>query len=397
MRCKKGWLETYLNEYVGYDESPKIFHTWSALSAIASALGRKVYVQFARRTNIYPNLYVILTAESATCRKSPAGRASNRLVRKIPGIKFLAKKITNEAIYKALYNENKDGKDAVATVYIDEFQQFICMANVTGETLYSNLIELYDCQEINDYDTKMSGTFPLTNCCLNILACSTQESLQYTMPGSMMGIGLEGRILFIVADEPGRIVSWPLDIEPAESEYNKIEEMLINDLIDISKMKGEFPIAKNAKDYIKKWYETTHQDERLDFINTMMKHYYGRRQTTLIKTSTIIAIGRGHDEITLNDVERALYKLHEVEPDMPRAFKAVIFSPSTKGYEKLLDIIRKEKQVTHSDLFKRVKEDFNVTSFREAIQTFISRDEIEVYEDDKEGRGKKARVYRYIE
>src|SRR4051812_12640199 len=55
------WIESFLEATDGLPV-PRIFLKWSAISAIAGALERKVWVRM-NRMNLYPNMYVLLIAD----------------------------------------------------------------------------------------------------------------------------------------------------------------------------------------------------------------------------------------------------------------------------------------------------------------------------------------------
>ena len=67
---KEGWLQAY-RRYVFKQESPDLFHFWTAMTMISSALRRHVWIDRKAYT-IFPNLYVFLVEESAAARKSTA-------------------------------------------------------------------------------------------------------------------------------------------------------------------------------------------------------------------------------------------------------------------------------------------------------------------------------------
>src|SRR4051812_35383690 len=54
------WIESFLEATNGLP-APSIFLKWAAISAIAGALERKVWVRM-NRMNLYPNMYVFLVA-----------------------------------------------------------------------------------------------------------------------------------------------------------------------------------------------------------------------------------------------------------------------------------------------------------------------------------------------
>ena len=70
MQGRENWVDLYV-DFTEKQESPKIFQFWSAISVIASCLGRRVCL-VRPHFKTFPNQYIILTAETARCRKSTA-------------------------------------------------------------------------------------------------------------------------------------------------------------------------------------------------------------------------------------------------------------------------------------------------------------------------------------
>jgi len=56
-RIYKDWLDAYMN-YGDNTEASALFRKWVGVSTIASALRRKVHLEWHAR--IFPNLYVVL-------------------------------------------------------------------------------------------------------------------------------------------------------------------------------------------------------------------------------------------------------------------------------------------------------------------------------------------------
>ena len=69
-RESKDWINTYL-AYTDNTEPPHLYKEWVAVSVIASALQRKVFLEWGPMT-FYPNMYIILCGPSGKARKSTA-------------------------------------------------------------------------------------------------------------------------------------------------------------------------------------------------------------------------------------------------------------------------------------------------------------------------------------
>src|SRR5882762_4893438 len=98
------FLDLYM-EYTQLQESPERFHLWTGITILAAAMGRKCYLDKGYY-RLYPNLFVILVAGSAKCRKSTGVNIGIDLVKAllpdIPSIKVISGKITPERFINEL-------------------------------------------------------------------------------------------------------------------------------------------------------------------------------------------------------------------------------------------------------------------------------------------------------
>ena len=83
----ENFLQLYLN-YTRAQESPELFHLWTGTTILAAALGRKCWINRGYY-RLYPNLFCILVAGSAKCRKSTAVNIGVRLLTDIDTTKRL--------------------------------------------------------------------------------------------------------------------------------------------------------------------------------------------------------------------------------------------------------------------------------------------------------------------
>ena len=72
-------LQLY-SQLVKESEAPELFHLWSFLTVIGSAMGRRNYLQIGNLQPYFPNLYVILTGGPST-KKSTCLSMANRYVK----------------------------------------------------------------------------------------------------------------------------------------------------------------------------------------------------------------------------------------------------------------------------------------------------------------------------
>ena len=103
VRVAGNWIESYLECTEG-QESPTLFHLWVAITTIAAALRRNVYIRMGH-FRIYPNFYTVLVSPSGTCRKSTAMSIGEGFLRHVEGINIFRTKMTPEALLTFLKEE----------------------------------------------------------------------------------------------------------------------------------------------------------------------------------------------------------------------------------------------------------------------------------------------------
>ena len=70
------WLDEYMH-YTRNQESPALFHKWCGISAVGAALERHISIDMGEEGEkgayqVRPNLFIILVADPALCKKSTA-------------------------------------------------------------------------------------------------------------------------------------------------------------------------------------------------------------------------------------------------------------------------------------------------------------------------------------
>ncbi len=201
----KSFIDLYV-EYTKTQESPLMFHMWTAITVLAAALGRKCYIDkgFYR---LYPNFFTILVAGSGRCRKSTAVSLAVELLDGISTTKVVSGKITPERFIQEIAPE-KDCTPPNILVHATELSVFLTKQNY-GEPLIHVLTELYDCPKFWTYKTKNSGDVHLHDVFLCILAATTPEGIARGIPASALEEGFASRVLFIYQKDTERRNAFP--------------------------------------------------------------------------------------------------------------------------------------------------------------------------------------------
>ena len=124
------WISYYM-KFAQNTESPKQYHLWTAISAIASCLQRKCWIPWGHET-IYPNFYIVLVGP-------PGGRKGTAMKILKPLLQDLDIQMSADSVgsIQALYGEISEAtnehitpkgtniKHRSLTTWSEEFQVFL--------------------------------------------------------------------------------------------------------------------------------------------------------------------------------------------------------------------------------------------------------------------------------
>lgn len=316
------FIETYL-EYVGetWGESPVIFHRWCAVSTLAACLQRKCWLPWGNY--IYPNLFVLLVAESGI-RKSTAMNPAIGLLRYFPpdqvvlgpsstSREALVRRMSDIAFtYKDPREDNEEVTHQSITIFSPEFAVFVAM-NATN--LVENLTNWYDCDENWNYDTITHNLLVIPRLWVNLIGAITPSLVTTHLPQETIGGGLTSRMIFVYAEKKEKIVVFPPEPDLA------LKTKLLQHLSQTLKCSGPFQITEAFKKYYEEWYIESETNPVFD--DPRFRPYMTRRASHLLKLSMIMNASRTTSMlIEEQDIARAEALLRETEFNMPKVFRS---------------------------------------------------------------------------
>jgi len=378
---QENWIDLY-TAYTDKQESPRIFQVWSAISVIASCLGRRVYIDRGYFTT-YPNQYIILAAETARCRKSSAAEiAIDDIVRTSSLIDVLSERLTTEAICVKLSKDT--GVDNSILIFCTELSTFLG-AGAMQSGKVDMLTSFYNCPHARDYLTKNSGKFVCRNICINILACTTLNWMADNMPGTTIEGGFTGRVLFVVGEEPRCI-------EPAvkgglSKDKQLIRQALITDLARIASLNGEFHLDAQSSKLYATWYRKLRISPVKD---PRLSGYYSRKGEHVLKTAMAFKAAEFHVHqekdliINVDHIKRAIWELDNIEKLMPLAYRGASYAKSSKDNDRILRQLEKMGGVCdHSLLLRKNSYYLDAVEFKKVMQTLTESKQVKECTDGK--------------
>ena len=335
-RVLEDWLTAYL-KYTEGTEPPTSYHLWCAISAIASALERKIYIKWGTET-IFPNQYIILIGDSGKCRKGVAFAIIQDLLKEV-GVISSAESITREALIKDIkealnsYSDPEGGSVFHCSICSlqEELSIFLGQADIR---FLADLTDWYNAKPDWTYRTKNMGTDKIQNICFNMLGGTAPDWLVSIIPQEAIGGGFTARCMFIVEEEKKHLVPDP---QPPDL---YLRSKLISDLEYIHIMAGEAKFNKDAKELYIDWYLT--KSAITGVKDPKFNSYNERRATHIKKLCMVLSASRGDDRIiTVQDFNRALTIIETAEKKMSRVFSGLGEARYTKSTTLVLDYIMK--------------------------------------------------------
>ncbi len=370
-----GWLDNYL-KYTEHTESPINYHIWCALSVVAGALQRRVYLRWGLGQVIYPNLYVVLIGASGKTRKGVAIGIAKDFLKSIPTVTVTPESSSGRqamilAMKRAASNfmdptDNKIKFHCAVTSFSEELSVFLGQGDIA---YLASLTDWYDSKDDWEYETVGRGKDSLQGLCLNLCGGTAPDWIQSMIPQEALGGGFTSRIIFVVEDKKRQIVPEYI----IDEETIKLGEMLHRDLERISNLRGEIKFNNEGKELYKSWYisETEKLDNGMPAIDdSRFSGYCERRATHLRKLMMVCSASRGDDLLIIaEDFHKAKGLLENVELNMGKTFGGFGKAKTSDEVEVVMNFIRDAGTTTRKLLLQKFFRDIEPISLSTAEQT----------------------------
>ena len=324
---------------------PKPFAQWSALSAVAGALGRRVWYPMANY-DIRANLFVVLIAPPGRNKSvslilpftkvfskltTPVGTTEDDQsfnsgldqygLRNYP-LYSVQDRITPEKLAVDMTRITRldlrlsspimeEFYDSSVTLITSEFGTFMGRHE---RYLQMFMTDMWDSKAEYSHKTKTSGEYLIKGPCLNWLACATPEQFVDNLPEDARSQGLLSRMLPIYYDGD-RI---PQSLIQERVSDNTVDN-LRDDLADIAKMYGPMTFDKDAFKIVDEDIKAGIPPEPTD---NHLSEYVQRRVSHFIKIAIAVSASRRSTrKIMLEDWEFTKELMFAAEKQMPKALE----------------------------------------------------------------------------
>ena len=357
------WITSFL-EYAEQVESPDRYKMWVAVSAISSALGRKCFMSLGD-LKTYPNTYIVLVGP-AGIRKSTAIGSVESMVREL-NIVFASdecsrQQLITEMIGSGVFDEYSEQNQSTLTVFPDEFTLFLGQRATMIEKIVA-LTRWFDCPPGFKYTLRGQTEEIIENCWITILASTTPSGLEAILSDEISFGGFMSRVMTVYADIVPKFVHVP--------RYDTtLSDMLLNDLLIINDMRGEFTVTDS---FIKAHIDfRENPPEFHTHKKALIAEYAMRRDLHLRKLAMIFSASRSNDMVVdLIDFEMALDVLQDYEQALLRMFDAVSGLPYRACLRAMQLFLDKYFKTNDLITYKRISQEFAMEFPLEDIATCI--------------------------
>lgn len=323
LRILPNWVDAFC-EYAGELTLPSIFTTWTAISAIAAVLERRVYTRLDRDP-IYPNLFVFFVSPPGGGKSRTVNRSTD-IIRQVSRrfgdisvkVKLAPVDITKASLIDSLHqstrlslNDSLDSESSCLYLTADEFGASMSFLD---SGLLSFLSAMYDGRPDWTEARRGRGAKPLVipYPLMNILSGIQPAYLAQNVPDLAWSQGFLSRFVMIYAQGQRRNTIFG-NMNPSMQNRDK----LIRDLTTVFGLNGEVVITEAAQQSMDNFIF-----RREPPAHPRLTHYNARRPVLLAKLAIVASVARGNSMmISEEDAIKAADWMLEVEATMPLIFK----------------------------------------------------------------------------
>jgi len=343
MRRNKDFIDACAQPVKG-SPIPYKFAMWTAISAVAGALGRKCWFSMPHY-DIRPNLFIVLLGTPGTNKSVslilPFYKVFSKLTTPVGteekdnefnsgltqyGLKdyplyLIQDKITPEKLAVEMHKITRWDKrvgtvedmfhDSSLTMVTSEFGTFM---SKSYQYLHMFMTDMWDSKDFFSHQIKTGASQFIKGPCLNWISCATPQQFVEHLPVDAASQGLLSRFLPIY-HEGERI---PQSLLQEKVSDDTLEDLRY-DLSLIASIHGKFMFDEETKEVAEKDMKIFIPPESKD---PNMAEYNQRRVSHFLKVAMSINASRvGNRIITLSDWERTKEIMFAMEDKMPKALE----------------------------------------------------------------------------
>lgn len=370
------WIKAYL-DYTQYSEAPSKFHFWTAVSVVAGALRRRVWLDQGYFQWV-PNFYIVFVSPPGIISKSTTADIGMSLLRQVPGVRFGPNSLTWQSLTKDLAEategiELPDGEIYPMSALTIVAGELGSLLNFEDREMIDVFVDLWDGKRgLWHRKTKTSGEDKIENPWVNILGCTTPAWIRRNFDRYLLGGGFTSRTIFVYGSEKRQLVAYPgYEIESKSPDQKDKQLKLIQDLELVGLLMGNYTLDSAAREWGEDWYKRHYERYRsLDPNDEGITSFMARKQTQLHKLGMVLAAAK-RDKLVIQKEELIFADkiLDAVEADLPEIFGRIAERDEVQDAVALLAIIAQRKKIELGMLYRQV---FNRMSKRQYDDALMS-------------------------
>lgn len=320
------------------DETPENYNAWSALSALGSIVGAKIWMMNGKFT-VYPNLYVILLGPPGNAKTTAMKRARRVIDHFKDAIPMSADCQTKESICKDLAALTQTFQIGDVLKSWTPYSMFITeLSHLLGANsmhMIDFLTTIYDIAPDNyKAKTKHQGTDEIACPCINLLACTTPEWVTLYLKQDIISGGFTRRAILVNEEWTTKRIPRPM----ATAEQDRAYAKLIVEAEALHLLKGQMvwhPDAERAYDH---WYTTLEIPTDLD-----TRSFHRCKHNQILKIGILVAAAAHPTDLTFyrEDFLTAVELVRTIEGRLSQVFRSM-------GRNELKTVMDKALQLLNS-------------------------------------------------
>ena len=310
----------HYRDYVSGTEAHPTYHTFAALVALSSIIGRRVWIDQGI-FEVVPNLYVVLVGPSGN-RKTSAMTPAKNLIREL-GLPFSAECVTKEKLVLDVQEQERivtDMPEQYKTAF-GVYSPMTCMVTELSEFLGAGglgminfLVTIYD-QRVYDIRTKNKGSSVIKGPYLSLLACTTPDWITIYLRQDVISGGFSRRAIFVLETAKSGRIAFPTitpEMDQAWKDLVAYSRVLLN-------VKGPFTWDDEARTFYTNWYNSL-----IIPTDPTLAGYYESKHIQLLKIAMLLSLSEDTSLVLKKrDLEFGLALLGLAEINMPRVFSGM--------------------------------------------------------------------------
>src|ERR1700744_856350 len=349
------WILDYCSAVNNISESPVAFNLWCAMSVIGSVMKKRVWISRGLY-KVFPNQYIVLVAPpgigkgaamhpALSFAKGQKPNLANYMSDRITAPKIIERLSAGFASTSIANGVIVQGIEASCTLQATELATFLG----SSDWMTQFLCDAWDRGEF-EYDTKNKGTNIVSGMCVSLLGACVPEFVQSINRDRSVAVngGFTARTIFVFAKEKSKSIVWPYGFD--DHRMAKLKDDLEHDLIQITKLNGEFVFEPLARTAFERFYNSIKHDE----VDTeVVAHFKSLQPIHVMKTAMCLSAA-SRDDLVIDQysISTAIQLVEQIRGTLDITFRGVGESPLAEALARIQTYIERKGVCSFSEIMR---------------------------------------------